>query len=222
MLRFPRSKQRELAQQACTALWEATFTPPLALELLPYLPLDAGQRRQVLDALRMNRQRARDLKRVLSPADVRRIFHGCKAVGLPRNMTVVRDAEGDASPLQDGVYVLQEGRLRVQRRVGSGRVVFHRVRAGDLFGFDSFFTRAPPTSCIKVDSASAVVCYVSRARLVAVLRNDPSLAERFFHHIALAYLERCMDPLALSARPAMDDEREMSVRSGQDGMCVVL
>jgi CRP/FNR family transcriptional regulator, dissimilatory nitrate respiration regulator len=81
------------------------------------------------------------------------------------------------------IFVVEEGRLRLVRQtIDHRKVVIHTARAGDLFAEAALFSSIYHCDAI-ADVASRVRVFPKRQVLAAV-RSDPKLAERFLAILA--------------------------------------
>ncbi len=222
---FPTPLTRDHALETSLVLWRASFEPDVDRRfMLPWFPEDDAARAAVMARLGGVRDRINSKRFELSRRDVRDLFGSARRVGLQRNMTVIKEGH---EPIVDGLYILDEGRLRTQRRVGSHRVVLDKLEKGRIFGCDTFLTRTPPSCAVKVDSATAIIRYTPRAVVMEALRRNPMLAGRLYRYMALSFFGQCSDPAALSCRPFDDGTTDEGVGPSDaggapSGQCVIL
>lgn len=97
---------------------------------------------------------------------------------LPRHATLFR--QGDEAT---AIYLVDSGRLRLERRTSDGRlVVIHTARPGEFFAEASLFSEV-----YHCDAVAAEACRVRRypkAAVLATLRADPASAVSFLAVVA--------------------------------------
>ena len=97
---------------------------------------------------------------------------------VPRNTTLFR--QGDEAT---AIYLVDSGRLRLERRTSDGRlVVIHTARPGEFFAEASLFSEV-----YHCDAVAAETCHVRRfptAAVLSALRADPESALWFLAVVA--------------------------------------
>lgn len=135
---------------------------------------------------------------------------------LPRHATLFR--QGDEAT---AIYLVESGRLRLERRTSDGRlVVIHTARPGEFFAEASLF--ATTYHC---DAVAAEPCRVRRypkAEVLAALRADPDAAFRFLGMVA-RQLQELRQRLELrNVRSAQERVRLfLALHAGPDGTVAV-
>jgi CRP/FNR family transcriptional regulator, dissimilatory nitrate respiration regulator len=125
-----------------------------------------------------------------------------------RKASVVRRlARGEALFRQGdpaaAIFTLEQGQLRLLRQTGDGRTVaLHTARPGELFAEASLFSEL--YHCDAIAAAPSRVRRYPKRQILAAIRCDPALAERF-----IAVLARQVQ--ALRARL-----EERTIRSARD------
>jgi GAF domain-containing protein len=79
--------------------------------------------------------------------------------------------EGDAG---DIMYVIQSGRVKINRKTDSGEVTIATLQDGEIFGEMALFDRQP-RSATAVASGDARVLSVDKKKLFATINRDPTL-----------------------------------------------
>jgi CRP-like cAMP-binding protein len=113
------------------------------------------------------------------------------ADALPRSLeagSVGRDLAAGEVLFRQGdpaaaIYQVESGRLRLVRRtVDDHLVILHTARRGEFFAEASLF--ADTYHCDAVAAAPSRIRVYPKARVMAVLRNEPALAEAFMARLA--------------------------------------
>lgn len=113
------------------------------------------------------------------------------ADALPRSLeagSVVRDLAAGEILYRQGdraaaIYKVETGRLRLVRRtLDDHLVILHTARRGEFFAEASLFAEA--YHCDAVAAAPSRIRVYPKARVMAVLRTEPALAEAFVARLA--------------------------------------
>ena len=89
--------------------------------------------------------------------------------------------EGDPG---DGVYVVQSGQVQISAVIGTGeRIVFSHVQPGDFFGEMAVLDNQPRSACATA-ATEALVYFVPRPDLVALLTCSPGLCMTLLQEIS--------------------------------------
>jgi CRP-like cAMP-binding protein len=113
------------------------------------------------------------------------------ADALPRSLeagSIVRDLRAGEVLFRQGdraaaIYRVERGRLRLVRRtVDDHLVILHTARRDEFFAEASLF--ADTYHCDAVAAAPSRIRVYSKARVMAVLRKEPALAEAFMARLA--------------------------------------
>lgn len=96
--------------------------------------------------------------------------------------------------LQGTMYVVQEGRVRVERHPNpsegeTDRVFIATVGPGEIFGEMSFIDRAPASATVTAETAVKLLG-IGRAEIDGVASDDPGFPGRFYHCLALILVDR--------------------------------
>ena len=113
------------------------------------------------------------------------------ADALPRSLeagSIVRDLRAGEVLFRQGdraaaIYRVERGRLRLVRRtVDDHLVILHTARRGEFFAEAALF--ADTYHCDAVAAAPSRIRVYPKARVMAVLRTEPALAEAFMARLA--------------------------------------
>ncbi|MFN7952403.1 MAG: cyclic nucleotide-binding domain-containing protein [bacterium] len=123
----------------------------------------------------------------LTDADLERLAALAERAFLRAGEVVL--AEGE---LNRTLFLVREGRLRVEKDADGRRVEVAQLAPGELFGDVSFVAGGAVTASVVVDQAAALD-RIDGASLDALLAADAALAARFYHSVAQGLAERLRD-----------------------------
>ncbi len=123
----------------------------------------------------------------LTDADLDRLAALVQRAFLRAGETVLAEGERNRT-----LFLVREGKLRVEKETDGRRVEVAHMIAGELFGDVSYVVGGAATASVVVDQAAALDC-IDGAALDELLGADPSLAARFYHSVALRLAERLRD-----------------------------
>lgn len=126
--------------------------------------------------------------------------------GRPCEAGDVLFTEGD--PAHQG-YLLQEGRIRLIKRVGAGERTLRILRPGDLLG-EGALTEGASHNSTAVCLETGRVLVLDRARLREILEQDPGV------------FTRILDQLVQRLRDAEDQVEVLMVRNAQSKLVLAL
>lgn len=164
------------------------------------------------------------LEGVLTKQDKVKLFRDGQSVTLKRNQNVtsaitsLRDVTTDDP---NGLYLLGSGELVVQREIRGRRIQFASYTSHTVFGIERFLTGAPSPCTVKVKSKTATLKFAPYERCMAVLRNDPPLAARFYQYCTLTYMKRLRGPVISRALNDADSALLKVEQKGKRG-CAIL
>lgn len=95
----------------------------------------------------------------------------------------------------NGLYLVGEGELVLQRELNGKRFQFFRYQRLDIVNIERFLTDTPSPCTVKVASKRAVLKFVPAETVMAILRSDPVLATRFYQYCAVVLMRRLRGPL---------------------------
>ena len=96
--------------------------------------------------------------------------------------------------LQGTMYVVEKGRVRVERRGkladgSTGNIFISTVGPGEVFGEMSFVDRAPASATVTAET-DVELLGIGRAEIDRVSNGDPAFPGRFYHCLALVLVDR--------------------------------
>lgn len=138
------------------------------------------------------------LEGVLTKRDRVKLFRDGQSVTLKKNQnvtTAIKSIREVTTDDPNGLYLLGNGELVVQREVNGKRIQFASYTDHAVFGIERFLTGAPSPCTIKVLSKTATLKFAPFDRCMTILRNDPPLAARFYQYCTLTHMKRLRGPV---------------------------
>lgn len=186
------------------------------------------------------------MQQVLTKSDRFKLFHNGRSVTLRKGQNVItasRECASDKHFNKDqdpayarrakttkktlsidgpnGLYLVGQGELVVQREISGRRVQFASYKAGTVFGVERFLTGAPSVFTVKVSSQTCLLKFAPRDRCMALMRADLSLASRFYQYCSLLQMQRLRGPIISRPQNETDEVLARKVKDGSKG-CTIL
>ena len=87
------------------------------------------------------------------------------------------------------IYIVIEGKVRVEKLTPSGVVLIDRLGAGEVFGEMSLLDGSPTNSAVVADEAVEVFVF-HLGNIADLLEEDPVLASHLYHSLAVTIIRR--------------------------------
>lgn len=121
-----------------------------------------------------------------------------------RQPLLLRSSQGGSQPAEPEVYFIVSGSVRIAIYSASGRqVTFRDHRAGELFGDLAAIDEGPRSADVSTLEPS-VLASLSRSGFMALLRDEPVVAERMLKRLAALVRHLSDRVIDLSTLPVAD------------------
>jgi CRP-like cAMP-binding protein len=87
------------------------------------------------------------------------------------------------------IYIVIEGKVRVEKLAASGVVLIDRLGPGEVFGEMSLLDGSPTNSAVVADEAVEVFVF-HLGNIADLLEEDPVLASHLYHSLAVTIIRR--------------------------------
>jgi CRP-like cAMP-binding protein len=87
------------------------------------------------------------------------------------------------------IYIVIEGKVRIEKLTASGIVLIDRLGAGEVFGEMSLLDGSPTNSAVVADESVEVFVF-HLGNIADLLEEDPVLASHLYHSLAVTIIRR--------------------------------
>ena len=96
----------------------------------------------------------------------------------------------DEKRANNAIYIIMDGEVRVEKDMGVGQpTVLAELGVGAILGEMTFLTRELPSASIVAKGSVEMLC-VTHASIKKLVDQDPGLAGRFYHSVAVTLAHR--------------------------------